>query len=295
MASEHDDLKISDLSVVQFVNCFSLLVVAGSLSTSYFFSQLYSGSLSLSFYWLLGSTVWIIYSLDHILDGIKLKENAISIRHYIHYKYRNVMIPGLIALTVFNALVAYFFLPEKMLKAGLILGLGVVVYFVIIHLLKRHLQWGKELFVSVVVCVGMVVLPGLSGDFSFDLASITIVLCMVFINFTNLILFSYFDYDADMENGLQSAATAWGKERTKSLALHTMATAFFLYLIWTFMVVSPVKLTTSVIFLLMFNVLLIMYVQEERFAQDERYRFWGDFIFLIPGLVWYFLINKPFF
>jgi 4-hydroxybenzoate polyprenyltransferase len=205
------------------------------------------------------------------------------------------MIPGLIALTVFNALVAYFFLPEKMLKAGLILGLGVVVYFVIIHLLKRHLQWGKELFVSVVVCVGMVVLPGLSGDFSFDLASITIVLCMVFINFTNLILFSYFDYDADMENGLQSAATAWGKERTKSLALHTMATAFFLYLIWTFMVVSPVKLTTSVIFLLMFNVLLIMYVQEERFAQDERYRFWGDFIFLIPGLVWYFLINKPFF
>jgi len=45
----------------------------------------------------------------------------------------------------------------------------------------------------------------------------------------------------------------------------------------------------------MLNVLLVIYIQEDRFAEKESYRFWGDFIYLIPGLVWYLLGERQFF
>lgn len=290
------DLRISQLSVVEFINCFSLLVVAGAVSTSYFFAQIFHAKLPYSFYWLLGSTIWIIYSLDHILDGMKLGPDSVSVRHYVHYRYRKALLPTVGAIAVFNALIAYYFLPAKLQIGGLAIGGLVGLYFILIHVVKRfQVQWFKELFVSLVVGLAMVVLPGLAGDLQLTSGSLAIVVCMILINFSNLILFSYFDYDSDISNGLKSAATEWGKEFTRSVILHVLGSAFAIFVIWTFLVTSPVKLPVSVAFLLMFNVLLVLYIQEDRFAEKGRYRFWGDFIFLIPGLVWWLLMNRQFF
>ncbi len=296
MAAYQRSLSISQLGVTEFVNCFSLLVVAGSISTSYFFGQLFHANLSFSFYWLLGSTIWIIYGLDHVLDGLKKKEESISVRHYIHYKYRKVIVPTLGAVAVFNAFIAYFFLDSKVMLFGLALGGLVILYFGIIHIFKGFkVNWLKELFVSIVVCAGMVVLPGLSGDMDISVGSLTLVACMILINFSNLLLFSYYDHDSDVANGLNSAATQWGKEVTRSVILKTLGSAFALFFFWTILILSPVKLPVTVALLLMFNILLMIYIQEDKFKVKGRYRFWGDFVFLIPGLVWWVLVNKQFF
>lgn len=296
MTPNYRDVSISRLGVVEFVNCFSLLVVLGSVSTSYFFSQLFHANLPLSFYWLLASTIWIIYSLDHVLDGLKKREESVSVRHYIHYKYRKILVPTIAAISVFNAVLAYMFLPKRILISGLGMAALVVLYFVIIHFFKRlKINWLKEFFVSMLVCWGMVVLPGVAGDMTFSPSSVAIVLCMVAINFSNLLLFSYFDYDEDVENGLTSAAVQWGKDFTQSVILHSLGIGFMCLIGWTFLIQSPVKLAVSVALLIMFNVLLVMYIQEERFAEKGRYRFWGDVIFLVPGLVWWLLHQKHFF
>jgi len=53
MSPDSRNLRISDLEIVEFINCFSVLVVAGSISTSYFFGQIYKATLGFHFtgYW----------------------------------------------------------------------------------------------------------------------------------------------------------------------------------------------------------------------------------------------------
>ncbi len=293
MTSDRQDISISQLGVIEFLNCFSVLVVAGSVSTAYFFGNVFHTTLPLSFYWLLASTIWAIYTLDHILDGMKMKMQSVSIRHLIHYKYRKSILPGLTALVIFNAYVAWMFLPNRIIIAGVVVSVVVLLYFILVH--YSTVKITKEFFVSIVVCVGMVVLPGLYGDLSFSIVPAVLIVTMVLINYSNLLLFSYFDYDSDVKNGLQSAATEWGEEKTKSVILYALGTGFFTFFCWLLLIQSPVKLIVSVAFLLMFNILLILYIQEERFSKDEQYRFWGDFIYLVPGLVWWLLSKQTFF
>ncbi len=296
MSSDSRNLRISDLEIVEFINCFSVLVVVGSVSTSYFFGQIYKAQLGYSFYWLLASTIWIIYTLDHVLDGMKHKEQSVSIRHYIHFKYRKTILPTLAALSIFNAYIAFVFLPTALLKAGVVLAFSVLVYFLVVHFLKtKNITIPKELMVSVIVACGMVVLPGVAGDMKFNGEAMLMVLSLSLVNFTNLLLFSYHDYANDIKNGLESAATQWGLDRTREVIMYALASAFICFTIWTFFIVSPIKLPISIALLIMFNVLLVIYIQEDRFAEDEKYRFWGDFIFIVPGLVWLLFQQTSFF
>ncbi|MFT5723902.1 MAG: 4-hydroxybenzoate polyprenyltransferase [Bacteroidia bacterium] len=296
MTTSRSDLRISNLSVAEFINCFSLLVALGTISTSYFFGQIYHADLSFSFFWLLATTTWIIYTLDHILDGYKLKEDSISVRHLIHYKYRKSIVPTLAALCLFNGYLAWFFLPINVIWSGIIVSFFVGLYFGIVHLLKsKQIVFPKELFVSIIVAIGMVVLPGIVGDMRFSFESVLMVCSMACINYANLLLFSYYDYENDVKNGLMSAATHWGLTKTKMMIMNALALAFVLFTAWTFLIISPVKIQISIALLVMLNVLLVIYIQEERFAKKERYRFWGDFIFLVPGFVWWFFEQNTFF
>ena len=290
------DIRIDDLSVKEFINCFSLLVVFGSVSTAYFFGALYHANLSYSFYWLLGTTVWIIYSLDHILDGLKMGSHSTSVRHRIHYEYRKPLLSILTGLALFNAYLAFSFLPKIVWQLGLGTAGLVVVYFAFVHVLKLTIaNWTKELVVAFVVAIGMMLLPGAVGDLGFSFTGALMFIFLTSLNYINLLLFSYNDYDSDIANGLKSAATSWGKEKTYQIILYTFGVAFMSFLLWTFSLNTVNKLPASVAMLVMLNVLLVIYIQEDRFAEKESYRFWGDFIYLIPGLVWYLLGERQFF
>lgn len=296
MTTSRSNLRISELGVTEFINCFSLLVVAGSISTSFFFGQIYKANLGISFYWLLASTIWIIYTLDHVLDGMKMKEASVSVRHLIHYNYRKSILPTLAALALFNGYVALTFLPKKMLFAGFILAGLVGLYFIAVHWLKtKNIVLPKEFFVSVIVAFGMVVLPGIAGNMTPSFEAVLMLLSMVFVNYSNLLLFSLYDYENDTRNNLTSAATQWGQQKTKSIILYVLAAGFVAFTCWTFLIISPVKLPISIAMLIMLNILMVIYIQEERFAKNEQYRFWGDFVFLVPGLVWWVLDQGQFF
>ena len=149
--------------------------------------------------------------------------------------------------------------------------------------------------VAVIVACGMVVLPGVAGDMKFNGEGLLMVLSLTLVNFTNLLIFSYHDYANDTKNSLESAATQWGIERTRGIIMYALASAFICFTIWTFFIVSPIKLPISIALLIMFNILLVIYIQEDRFAEDEKYRFWGDFIFIVPGLVWLLFQQTSFF
>lgn len=287
---EHPQTSIKNLSFVQFFNTFSLLVVLGSVSTAYYFVQYFKASVPLSFYWVLGSGVWMVYTLDHLRDGMRLKESAEFLRHIIHFKYRKVLIPSLFALGIFDSILVLSFFTEEMLWHGAVMGGLVLVYFLTITLVKTEAF--KEIFIAVMVCAGMVIYPGLQGNLGHHLADILVVLIFCVMNLANIVLFSYFDFEGDRQNGMHSIAQQLGRARSKGLIYRLMASAFALMTIYAFLFRHVDKISFVISVLAMLNILLLILLQEERFERKEAFRFWGDFIYLIPAVVWFFFTQN---
>jgi hypothetical protein len=287
---------LKELSVVDFLNSFSVPVVLGSVSTSLFFARFFHADLPWVFYYLLGSTVWVIYTIDHVLDGQKTQMNSASLRHRIHYRYRTSL--GLVStlLIVANALIATRYLTVEGVFNGLPLALFVVVYFLTVHVKAFEKPfWWKEVFTAIGVTWGMAILPGLSGDLSFSISNVMLMLIFTCINFSNLLIFSYFDKSKDHRDGVISSAIAIPKEQNKALINNVLITAFALLCFWVFLIQNVQKLAVSMSFLMMINVLGMIVLQESRFKKNNLYRLWGDLIYLIPGIIWFLLRNKGIF
>ena len=101
-------------------------------------------------------SVWLIYVLDHLIDTAhspapswEPPRKLFCRRHW--YKFL------LFALAISRALVcAFYFLPPSVARGGWLLSLGVLCYFVLIHIAPsnwRH-AWPREIFVATFFSLG---------------------------------------------------------------------------------------------------------------------------------------------
>ncbi len=296
MNLENDETSLTKLSFVQFINIFSLMVVAGSVSTAFFFVRYFKADMPYSFYWVLASGVWIIYTIDHLRDGARLKENASFLRHAVHYRYRHFILPSLAAVGLFDAVLILFFFDKSMIINGLVMGGFVMIYFVMFYLFKLPLAtWLKEVFVAIMVVAGMVIYPGLAGNLSWAAGEVLIICIFLVLNYINLMIFTYFDFEGDIRNDVQSIATVLGKEKTLLWIYQLLALCFTFLVFYAFFVPNALKISATVTILCMLNLNLALVIFEEKSALNGTYRFWGDFAYLIPGLIWLFLGQESFF
>lgn len=285
--------SIKDLSVKDFINTFSVFVVLGAVSSAYFFGQLFKGNPDYWFYHLLGTTVWFIYTLDHLLDGIRLKNTSMRIRHAVHYRYRKPLAITLAVIALTNLVVAFTFLPHKVLVYGLILLGFVAVYLLFVHILFRKRPfYGKEIAISIGVTAGMVLLPGLYGNFEWNFGDIGLLLIYTLFNLTNLLMFAYFDREYDKDSGFGSLVHFFGEKRSKLLIQQCMISLFLVIGLWAFLAKFPYQIYVVGVFLIMLHILAQIMLKEEFYAEEEKYRFWGDFIYLIPGPFYILIIDK---
>lgn len=290
MRSDGEATSIRDLSIVSFVNTFSVMVVLGSVSTAYFFVQYFHAVVPLSLYWIIGSGVWIIYTSDHLLDGLRLKDDAIFLRHAIHYQYRQILIPTVCAIALFDVYVVIQFFPWWMLENGLILLGMVAIYFVLFWRWKTGLAGTvKEVFIAVMVAVGMIVYPGLCGQLSWALTDLAIIALFAVINYANLLIFTYFDHEGDQTNQLLSGSGIIGPDRIRGRIYSMLTLAFTLLTLYAFFGKADLKISATISVLVMLNILLLTLQFEERFRDQEWFRFWGDFIYVVPTPIWLFM------
>jgi len=296
MNLENDETSLAKLSFVQFVNTFSLMVVVGSVSTAFFFVRYFKADMPFSFYWVLASGVWIIYTIDHLRDGARLKENASFLRHAVHYRYRNFLVPSLVAVALFDVVLILFFFDKSLIINGLVMGAFVLIYFVLFYLFRLSVTtWLKEVFVAFMVVAGMVIYPGLAGNMSLEAGDMLIICIFFVLNYINLMLFTYFDFEGDIRNEVQSIATVLGKAKTLQWIYQLMALCFTLLVFYAFFVPNALKISATVTILCMLNLNLALVIFEDKSARNGTYRFWGDFAYLIPGLIWLFLGQESFF
>lgn len=258
----------------RLVNILSLDVVAGSVVSAAFFSKVFGVRLHVPACIALGLSVWLIYTIDHLRDAYSISHPASTERHRFHQIHRRGIRIALVVVGFVNAALILQ-LPRQILLYGVVLGLPTMLLLV----LQRFLPWIKELLISVFYTCG-ILLPSLPFVTErLDMPDYLIAFQFSITALMNLLVFSWYDRHNDRKDNLPSLVTVSGATFTRIM----------LYTCW----ISSVGLSTyqyvvsgqgiaSTVILIGATVMLLLFQFEERFTKNNRYRYIGDLIFLIP-------------
>jgi len=261
------------MSVYKWINILSLDIVVGALCSCIFFSRVFGVEVLLPEYGVLGITVWILYTLDHLLDAYRIKDKASTQRHHFHQTNFKILS---IAVVIGGCLVIILLqmVRSELLYRGAILILLAVLYLVG----HRKLRLIKEWLGALLYTAG-VALPTFPGR-QLSPPEIFAVVAFLLTAYNNLLIFSWFDEDSDRLDKQPSITTSLGADLvlllTKGLvSLASIGTGFMFiyYHAYSFLLLTAMNL-----------VLLLIVLLPSYFKQDSRYRMLGDAVFFLPSI-----------
>jgi hypothetical protein len=249
-------------------NFLSLDVVAGAVCSALFFAKVYHTALVSNGALILALTVWIIYSLDHLLDAARMHGKASTGRHIFHQRYFHlILVAVIVAVVVVMILISN--LPTFVVMRGVVAGTVVAGYLVA----QKQLYAIKELIAGVLYCAGILVpLEELNAGMP---ALITFqFFCVVLMN---LLLFSWFDLDKDVRQKTLSAVAIIGRSRSQWAIIALFGVEFAIALYAGFQ-------RPALIVVIMGALHLVIMAFDQFFQSRERYRAFADGLFFLPVL-----------
>jgi 4-hydroxybenzoate polyprenyltransferase len=257
------------MRLYRLVNLLSIDVAGGAVCSALFFAYLLNVRILPYGVIALGLSVWIIYTVDHLLDAKKIKAPAATARHRFHQDNFKVLCAAVLLATIVNGIIILF-IRHQVFVAGLFVALTVGIYF----LINRYLKFMKEFFIAIVYTIG-VLLPSVTvTQQSWSEWPWTIIAQFSLTALINLILFSWFDYERDLRDGNISFVTVLGEKTSRAFIS-------ILFIASATLAVIGFSLAGSII-LGMNVILLITFIFHRYFAIHDRFRILGDFVFMIP-------------
>jgi len=264
----------------QYIRAFSLDVVAGAVISARWIGDYFNADIPSSAIVALGLAVWLIYTIDHLLDSRKIKAQDALFRHIIHSKNAPYIF-GLIAIVTMLLIFILQKLEPFLIIYGLAMGFAVFCYLIFIHFIRKSDYWGKEWFIALVYASG-ICLP--TFVYMADPSPILIYFWvqLFVLASTNLILFNMIEFKIDKKHGFNSFSTYWGPDISRRVIL---ALLFLFVVIWSssFLFFKAEELLDyQAIFILMASVLAMVLSKEVVLRQEEWYRVIGDIVFVLP-------------
>jgi len=227
----------------------------------------------------LGVAVWIIYTIDHLLDGSKSNVVPLTLRHQFHQEHRKPIFIVLILMMVLGLVLVYQ-LPIQIIVNGMILVGGVVLYFVGLKLIGARPSLYKEPLVALAYAIGVFLGPvSLMQTIEYD-SLIILFAIYALMAFVNLLMFSVYELEIDEVDKHTSLARYTGKKK----ATYLINASFVLLLIlFGYQLIRAQTLDMAVVSILtMITVLAIVNYWKKVFRGKERYRILGDAVFYFP-------------
>ena len=246
----------------------SVDIVIGAVILLRFFCTRSGVSPGWQVYALLGATVWLIYTIDHLRDAEKSTSSARE-RYVFHKKHKRVLMwaAGFVLAGIFSLL---FFIPVVIFLGGLVLGSLSFVYLLVQH--KLSVLCSKELYVAVVYSLGVLMVPGLLGM----VFHWSYFILLFFLTYINLIIFSWYEREEDENDNFESIATRMRSGVLERLILILLACGLAL---------AVQKVTvTHLYFFTGFTVYGFMVLFPGKLTRGHWYRTIGDGVFLVPIL-----------
>lgn len=236
---------------------------------------------AISYWYCLAAAVWCIYISDRLLDVRSFQLEGIATpRHQFAYQNRSLLSIMTFLVAISGFLVAILFLPQKLLLTGIAVGIAVLLYlFLVNYFREKSAVWfSKEISLSVIYTTA-------TWGSAFVVTGTTHFLMLLFffgLLLADMLVFSYYEYEIDIQQQQRSLARLWGKER---LLYYFYALMALLALLLLFIFISAeIQLLGAITLLAMYFTVLFMVVFSSFFSKYERHRFWGDWLFSYPFL-----------
>ncbi|MEM6348697.1 MAG: hypothetical protein AAF927_32735 [Bacteroidota bacterium] len=270
-----------------FLQLLSIDVILGALLSGMMLTRLLAVQMPHYWYWVLPLSVWVIYTTDHLIDARRLKENAHTPRHLFHYRYfHQIGLVWALGIAVCTLYVP-FIISKPILYFGFAMGALVLGHLALVWLIGNRIAWfiHKELGVGLIYAAGVWGAPLVLYESPITSWIISAAVQFFLLALLNLLIFSFYERETDALDQHTSFVRALGEKRTRYLIV--LLTAVILALgIWGSFEhgLAPFYLIVQAVYALMLAVLLWVFFDEKRFRFAERYRLWGDAVFLFPLL-----------
>ena len=223
--------------------------------------------------------VLAVYNFDHLLDARKIKGTAISGRH--RFYQQNFTLLAIYQLILLVALlIISWFVPANIAKWGIILAFITLIYFLLLFILLPHRFAFKEVMIAAVFTCGLFLGPVSATSIQGITLDVFLLCVEIFLlALANTFIFSWFDYDADLEEGHSSLAQIVGTGKIQLLSYLALA---ILALIIIFSLANGALWLDQLIILTMGMILFGSLVLAKKFVQIDALRIVGEAIFLMP-------------
>jgi 4-hydroxybenzoate polyprenyltransferase len=172
-------------------------------------------------------------------------------------------------------------LPWVTVRLGLVLAGLVIIYIASLHLLGLKSTVHKELLAAIIYSFGVFVAP-LSLLKAIDTVVILVFIAFFLIVMANLLLFPLFEEESDRKDQLQSVVTVFGRTVVRRLAAITLSFSIVSIVILGLSEEGSNWLSACFVLLAMIAVLAAVWIWPAFFKKNNRYRWVGDGIFLLP-------------
>lgn len=268
-----------------YINILSIDIALGAMGGCLLFAGLFDVSLRPPAYLGLGLIVWIIYTVDHLLDASRPDTRLSTARHRFHHVHRNALTLAVI-LASLVVLAQSLFVRTPVLVSGFLMGGWVIVYLTI----QSRLRFMKELAAAVSYTAGVVIAPLSLLDRPVSAPEWVTVVAFFLTTWINLLICSLYDHAADLKDHQPSFATTFGAAVTRQTTFVLFVTVFAL-LVYLFLSPGSNRLVAGLLALM--NLTLAVVVSSRSwFAQADRHRLFADLAFLFP-LLYLILDGSP--
>lgn len=241
---------------------------------------------SLIWHWLFSTSVWLIYTLDHLIDAFQTKEKSNSLRHYFHFIFRKQLAVILGLLFIINFLLSIIYIEKKILLFGIILTAISLFYFSLLVLMKKRstVFFQKELFIALIYTAGVWGTGLCLSKQPIAVSTWLSIVAYVLLVWASGLIFANFEIKTDQASQYISTPQFLGEKRTKIL-IYSILSASILFSLSLLFFQSPLNLKTAGILLAMAVLILGLQVFPLFYRKNFRYRKLGEAIFWLPFLL----------
>lgn len=229
----------------------------------------------------LGTTTWILYILDRLLD-LRIYPQDHTARHQFHFNNQYNLQITLICLFVLNG-VLFFFLPEAVMWYGVLLAVGVGFYFWVLNRFFRDnkAQWVKE--PTTAICYTLAVVgTALVSKSSINLSAWILGILFFLVALQNLLIFSHFEYLQSTDN--ENLVRTIGVNTSKRLIHGITFVNVFIVVLFFVNGTEYVNYFAGIELLMTIGLSFLITVPQWA-LKSNRYRWLGDGVFLLPALL----------
>ena len=281
---------INKLSLIEVLHILSVDVALGSLAGGILASRVLNVEPGFAFWIILPVAVWILYNSDHLIDGMKLKGNAHTIRHFYHYHYAKRIIAVIIFLLIIMIPLVFFFLEQSIILFGVFVAFIAGVYFLIVYFFGNSKSFfvQKEFSVALIYTLGIWGGPASLMVYNFNPGQLIFITTFFISVFIAVIIFSFYEEDTDRADNHTTLVTRFGDHLVKYL-LYFLFLALFVLSISQIIFVDQIIYARAAKLLMLMGIFLLMIMSfPEILKQKSRYRFLTELVFWLPGLAYWF-------